>query len=204
MRVRPPLALLLAAVVAVVAVVAGTAADARAADDEGPVLRREGEVRLGYGAGASILTIDDKSTVDFGVGSGFDFGAALTDAFDLLIEATSSIVAKNEVQPPTTPHTRPTGVDTVAAGVVYLLDLTRLAPYGGLLLSGTELTGGTLDHRIAAFGAQIALGVDYRLFRHVSIGLALREHVLLVPASRASTYPTYTQAFLRAEYVWGP
>lgn len=169
-----------------------------------PLFRHEGEMRLGIGAGTSVLDVADKSTVDFGAGSGLDFGYVLTDAFDLIVELSSSLVAKNAPATRDEPHTRPAGVDTYAAGAVYVLDVTRLSPYGGLLLGATTMEGGTLDHMIAAMTIQLALGVDYRAFRHFSFGLALRQQMNLIPASRATDYPSFTQTFLRVEYVWGP
>jgi hypothetical protein len=73
---------------------------------------------------------------------------------------------------------------TGAVGAVYALDVTRLAPYGGLLLGASRLGAG--EGRLGAFrgekahevrlGLVIALGVEYRTAERWSVGGGVRLH----------------------------
>ncbi len=161
----------------------------------------ERQHHIGVDGGLSMLDVADKSTLDVGGGLGLHYTYGLSDAFNFVAEGTGSIVAlKQHLDQPTSPHTRPSTLSSLAVGVVYVLDVLRWVPYGGLLAGGYMLTGGTLDKATFDGGVQVALGVDYQVTRSFSAGLALRQHMLLTDLS---TYPTYTTAFLRLEYVWG-
>ena len=161
----------------------------------------EKEHHLGIGGGLGILKIDDKSTASIGPGLALHYAYQVTDAFRFMTEFSSTIVAKNEIPAPDVPRTRPTGFDAFGIGVGYVLDVTRnWAPYGGVMASGTALTGGTLDKPLFTFGVQLAVGVDYMLTSHFAIGIALREHLLLTEMSK---YPSFYSGYLRAEFVWG-
>jgi hypothetical protein len=85
-------------------------------------------------------------------------------------------------------------------GAGYVIDILRFVPYIGLLLGGYRLSGGTLDSALLLPGAELAVGLDYRLNCHWTIGLAGRQHLLF---TKASTYPSYTTVMLRLEYMWG-
>ncbi|WP_394826145.1 outer membrane beta-barrel protein [Pendulispora albinea] len=161
----------------------------------------EGKHHLGLGAGLSILKVDDKTTHSIGPGLALHYAYQITDALRFIGEGTSFIVAKDEDKGPEIPHTRPTRVDTFGLGMGYVLDITRKwVPYGGVMATGTALTGGTLDNAVLAFGVQLAVGVDYMLTSHFAIGFAFRQHLLL---TKMSTYTSYYAGFLRAEFVWG-
>lgn len=161
----------------------------------------ERQQHFGIGGGVSMLKVDDKPTLSIGAGGGLHYTYGLSDQFNLVAESTTSIVALNQQQDsPESPRTRPSGVDTLGVGVAYVFDVLRYVPYIGVLPTGYLLTGGTLPDAKLAFGAAIALGMDYQLERNWAIGVAFRQHMVL---SEQSTYPTYSQLFLRAEYVWG-
>ncbi len=158
----------------------------------------ERQHHLGVGAGLSMLKIDDKPTLDVGGGLGVHYAYGVTDQFNFMLEGTSSIVARNIRE--TTPTTRPSTVESFAFGGGYVLDVLRWVPYVGILASGYAMTGGSLTQPKYLAGVQIAAGLDYQITRSVAVGLAIRQHMLF---SDISTYPTYTQAFLRTEYMWG-
>lgn len=161
----------------------------------------ERQHHLGLGPQLAILAIDDKSTVDVGGGLALHYAYGLTDQFNLMGEASSSIVAAKQKQDlPTSPHTRPAEVDNVAAGVGYVIDVIRYVPYIGVLASGYRLGGGTLDRSLFVPGVELAVGLDYQLSRSWAIGVAGRQHMLL---TKLSTYPSFTTAVLRVEYMWG-
>jgi hypothetical protein len=160
----------------------------------------EHQHHLGLDSGLSMLKIDDKATLSVGAGLGVHYAYGLTDQLNLMIEGSSSIVALNEDKGPGIPTTRPARIDVLGAGIGYVLDITRLVPYGGVLAAGYVLSGGSTDKPIVLGGAQLALGCDYMLTRNFAFGLAYRQHMLL---TQMSTYPSYSTIFLRVEYVWG-
>lgn len=165
-----------------------------------PAFAVEQQVHVGAGGGLSILKVDDKSTASVGAGAGIDFKYGLSDAFNLHVELSHSVVALEErLDAPTTPHTRPAAVSTLGAGVAYVLDIVRIVPYGGLLAGAAMLQGGTLDKALFLPDAQLALGADYYLSRNFAVGLAYRQHFFL---TKLSTYPSYSNIWLRAEYTW--
>lgn len=174
-----------------------TAAAALAGKDARAVERQH---HLGLDGGLSMLKIDDKATLSVGGGLGAHYAYGLTDQFNLMIEGSSSIVALGESVGPGFSNRHPSAVDTVGAGVGYVLDITRVVPYGGLLAEGYLLRGGSLDKPLFAGGGALAIGVDYMLTRNFAIGGAYRQHFLL---TQLSTYPSYSTFFLRVEYVWG-
>ncbi len=47
--------------------------------------------------------------------------------------------------------------------------------------------------------AAIAFGFDYRFDRTWAAGVAVRQYFFTDPG----TYPSYTQAFARVQYLWG-
>lgn len=160
----------------------------------------EREHHVGLDAGLSMLKIDDKSTLSVCCGFGGHYVYGLSDAFNFMAEGAFSIVSFKEDMTDKTPHTRPTTVSHVAAGVGYVLDVLSYVPYAGLLVGGYALGGGTLDTTLYLPGFEIALGLDYKLTRKWTVGLAVRQTAFL---AKTSTYPSYTNAFMRFEYVWG-
>ena len=160
----------------------------------------EHQHHFGLDGGLSMLKIDDKATLSVGGGLGLHYAYGLTDQFNLMIEGSSSIVALGEDVGPGASNHHPSAVDSLGAGVGYVLDITRLVPYGGILASGYTLRGGSMEHPIFVGGGALALGIDYMLTRNFAFGVAYRQHFLL---TQLSTYPSYSQFFLRVEYVWG-
>ncbi|MGH7285050.1 MAG: hypothetical protein ACRELY_26285, partial [Polyangiaceae bacterium] len=118
----------------------------------------EHQHHLGLDGGLSMLKIDDKSSLSVGGGLGLHYAYGLTDQFNLMIEGSSSIVALGEDIGPNASNHHPSAVDSLGAGVGYVLDITRLVPYGGILASGYALRGGSLDHPIFVGGGTLALG----------------------------------------------
>jgi hypothetical protein len=158
----------------------------------------ERQHHLGIDGGVAFISIDQKPTLSVGAGGGIHYAYGLSDAFNLLIEGAFCAVALQEDQEPL--HNRPTMIENVGAGVAYTLDVTRWVPYVGLMVSGFSLHGGSVEDVRFAVGGTIAAGIDYQLTRRVALGVAVRQHFLL---SDFNNYPSYTQIFLRAEYVWG-
>lgn len=160
----------------------------------------EREHHVGADLGLSALKVDDKSTISACCGLGLHYTYGLTDAFNLMAEANGSIVSFGETLDKDTPHTRPTMVGHASVGVAYVLDVLTWVPYGGLLIGPTVLSGGTLDRALVLPDAVVALGLDYKLSHTWSVGVAIRQHMML---SKTSMYPSYTNLFARVEYVWG-
>jgi hypothetical protein len=161
----------------------------------------ERQHHLGLAPALAILKIEDKSTTSTGLGGGLHYAYGLTDQFNLMIEASSAIVAKDQQQDsPESPRTRPAAVDHAAVGAGYVIDILTWVPYIGLLGGGYRLDGGTLPEALIIPGLSVAAGVDYQLSRHLAVGIGAREHLMI---SKLSTYPSYTTVLLRFEYMWG-
>jgi hypothetical protein len=160
----------------------------------------ERQHRVGVGLGFALLKVGDKASVSAGLGGGFSYSYGLTDQFNLVAEGGYARVATSESSDATTPRTRPTDVWNGGIGVTYVLDVLRWVPYFGLLGAGYALTGGTIDRPKFVPGAVLALGLDYHINRSFAVGVAFRQHMLL---GDISTYPSFTNVFARAEYVWG-
>src|SRR5207244_1913108 len=90
----------------------------------------ERQHHVGIGGQLSVLSIDDKSTASTGGGLALHYAYGLDDTFNLMVEATSSSVAREQQQDsPDTPRTRPAGVDHAAFGVGYVIDILQWVPY---------------------------------------------------------------------------
>jgi hypothetical protein len=162
----------------------------------------EHQHQLGIDGGVAFISIDQKPTLSVGGGGGIHYAYGLSDAFNFLVEGAFCPVALSEAPDSKQLNNRPTMIENLGVGVAYTLDVVRWVPYVGLLASAFTLHGGTVDLTFAA-GATLAVGIDYQLTRgpkHFALGLAVRQHFLL---SDIVNYPSYTQIFLRAEYVWG-
>jgi hypothetical protein len=159
----------------------------------------ERENHVGVDAGGAILALSDRTDVGVAVGGHWAYG--LSDAFNLMVEGAWSLLAPGEkIESAATPRTRPSSAANAGVGVGYVLDVLRWVPYGGVLVGAYALLGGTLDGAAVRPGAALALGLDYRFDRSFAAGVAFRQHLLVTDTS---TYPSFTQVFLRAEYTWG-
>jgi hypothetical protein len=146
----------------------------------------ERQWHAGLDAGFAELARIDKSA---GIGGGGHLAYGLSDAFNALFEV--------DVTRQFDAHTT---VASAAVGAAYTLDVTRLVPYGGVLIGGYHLFA---DLPANALGVQGALGLDYGISRSWAVGLQVRFHKSLWTWSDAPGGFSYTTAFVRAEYVWG-
>lgn len=161
----------------------------------------ERQHHVGIAPQLSVLVIDDKSTASVGGGLALHYTYGVNDTFNLVVEASSSAVARNQQQDtPETPRTRPGGVDHGAFGVGYVIDVLQWVPYLCVLGGVYRLYDGTLPETLFLPGLSVGAGLDYQLSRSFAIGLAAREHLML---SKLQTYPSYTTVLLRGEYMWG-
>lgn len=161
----------------------------------------ERQHHVGLGGQLSILAIDDKSTASVGGGLALHYAYGINDTFNLMVELSSSSVARNQQQDtPETPRTRPAGVDHGAFGVGYVIDVLQWVPYLCVLGGVYRLYEGTLPETLFLPGLSVGAGVDYQLSRSFAIGIGAREHLMF---SKLQTYPSYTTVLLRGEYMWG-
>jgi hypothetical protein len=159
----------------------------------------ERENHLGVDAGASMLVISGKGSPDVGGTFGAHWTYGLTDAFNLMVDGSWSLVSLGEKPAKGVPDTHPSNVTGLDAGIAYVLDVLQWVPWGGLFAGGFALDGGTVPGVRILPGWGIALGLDYRLSRSWAVGFSVRQTML----SDVSTYPSYTQAFARFEHTWG-
>ncbi len=164
-----------------------------------PANATERQHALGIGLGLTLLKVD-ANAVTAGVGTGLTYSYGLTDQFNLVAEGGFARVSFSESQDAKAPHNRPTNVSNAGVGVTYVLDVLRWVPYFGVLGAGYVLNGGSMDKAKAVLGGQLALGLDYKIDSSFTVGVAVRQHMLF---GAIDTYPSYTTAFVRAEYVWG-
>lgn len=168
----------------------------------------EHQHHIGVDGGVAFISIDQKPTLSVGGGGGIHYAYGLSDAFNFLAEGAFCPVALQENSgnnPDGTPikDNRATMIENLGVGFAYTLDVVRWVPYVGLLGSAFSLHGGSVQDVRFAAGVTIAVGIDYQLTpgpKHFALGVAVRQHFML---SDIVNYPTYTQIFLRAEYVWG-
>ena len=183
--------------VSVLAAGAVSLAIASASSSAGAVER---EHHLGLDAGGGLLVIGNKSTKDLGGSLGAHYTYGLNDTFNLMVEASYSLVALDQTaDSKKTPSTYPAWLANADVGIGYVFDVLQWVPYAGLLVGGYGLSGGTIPGVKFLPGAAIALGLDYRLNPALSVGVAVRQHLV----SETSTYPSFTQALARVEYTWG-
>lgn len=160
----------------------------------------ERQHHLGIEGGFGMLKVGGKDTLDLGAGPQLHYAYGITDAFNFLVEGGYFQVALEEASGAKIPANRPTGVSNLGVGIAYVLDVVRWVPYGGVLADGYLFTGGNLENPRFAAGLALALGLDYQFSRNFAMGFAFRQHFAL---SAITDYPSYSQFFLRAEYVWG-
>jgi hypothetical protein len=165
-----------------------------------PALAVEHEHHLGVDVGGNMLVIGDKSTNDYGATFMAHYTYGITDAFDLMVEAQYSQVALGQTADgPHTPHDYPSWIANANVGIGYVFDVLTWIPYAGLLVGGYDLSGGTISGMKFLPGAEIALGLDYRLSPGLVVGVAGRQHLL----AETKTYPSFTQLMARVEFTWG-
>ncbi len=155
----------------------------------------EREHALALGVGPVLLDVAGKGSADVGGGAAVGYTYGLSDAFNLMAEASWALVALNE-----TAENAPTNAASLEVGVGYVFDVVRWVPYAGLLAGGCALNGGGIHDVKLLPQAIAALGFDYRFDRTWSAGLALHQYFFFTDAG---TYPSYSQAFARVEYSWG-
>ena len=167
--------------------------------DENTASAIERQHHVGIGAQLAVLSIEGKSTASVGGGLALHYAYGINDTFNLMVEASSSSVAREQyLDTPDTPRTFPAGVDHGAFGVGYVIDIFQWVPYLTVMGGTYRLYGGTLTEDLYLPGLSFGAGLDYQLSRSFAIGIAAREHLL----GRA-TYNSYTTVILRGEYLWG-
>ena len=160
----------------------------------------ERQHHLGVGGGIALLNVHDKSTVSVGGSGRLHYAYGLSDAFNFVAEGAYGIVALDEDKGQGIPATRPATIAHVGAGATYVLDVIQWVPYIGALGTGYLLNGGSLEQPRGIFGVALAVGLDYQISRSLAVGAAARQHFML---TALGTYPSFTEAFLRAEFMWG-
>lgn len=160
----------------------------------------ERQHHVGLAPALGILQVDGKSTSSIGGGGAIHYAYGLSDQWNLSIEASSVVVAADQQQDPGSPRDRPARVDQGGVGVAYVIDILRWVPYVGVLAGAYHLAGGTLERSLVLPGLSVGGGLDYQLSRQLAIGIAGRQHFLI---TKMDTYPSYTTAILRFEYMWG-
>jgi hypothetical protein len=161
----------------------------------------ERQQHLGVDGGFTLLTISDKSTADRGGMFGLHYTYGISDAFNLVAQAQFQLVALNQqLDNPTTPHTRPESVTGGTVGAEYVFDVLRWVPYVGALAGPYFMNGGTIEGTKVLLGAQLEAGLDFQVTRHFAVGIAYHEHFMLTDLS---TYPVFFNVMGRLEYIWG-
>lgn len=168
----------------------------------------EREHQLGVDVGPNMLVIG-KLNPTFGLSTGAHYTYGLNDQFTLLAEATWSFVSLGETVNAKTPHTHPAWIGNADVGIGYVFDVLRWVPYAGILLGGYTLAGRTIGPVKEYIGVELTLGLDYRIDRRWTVGAVLRQHMMSDPTlypdfdNAFSAYPSFSQALIRADYVWG-
>jgi hypothetical protein len=164
-----------------------------------PASAVEHELSAGPDLGGAMLVQSGKSTPDIGPAAGLHATYGLSDAFNLLVEGGWSLLSPSTPQGASVPRTLPAWAANADVGVAYVLDVFQWVPYAGLLVGGYDFAGGTIGGSKLYLGAALALGLDYRVRPHWTVGVAVRQHMV----TDTTAYPSFTQAFARFEYVWG-
>jgi hypothetical protein len=161
-----------------------------------PAAAVEHEQQVGGDLGGSLIEASGKTSLGGTVGAHWTYG--ITDAFNLLVEGSWSLMALKIHDDPT--HTRPGWIANGDVGVAYVFDVLRWVPFVGLLAGGYVLSGGAIDGARVRPGFELQVGLDYRFDRSFKVGVVGKQHMLFTDLS---TYPTFTQVLARAEYTWG-
>ncbi len=164
-----------------------------------PASAVERELGTGVDLGGAMLVQSGKSSPDIGPSAGVHATYGLSDAFNLMLEGGWSLLAPTPPRGANLPRTLPAWAANADVGVVYVLDVLQWVPYAGLLVGGYDFSGGTIAGSKLYVGAAIALGLDFRVRPRWTVGVAVRQHMV----TDTTAYPSFTQAFVRLEYVWG-
>jgi hypothetical protein len=161
-----------------------------------PARAVEREHHVGVDVGPAIFVSKGHTTAGAAFVGHYTYG--LTDAFDLMVEASWSFTSFTGGADST--HTRPAWLANADVGAAYVFDVLRWVPYLGGLVGATTLSGGPLGRTKVLPDITLALGLDYRIDRRWVVGVAGRQRLLLTDAA---TYPSDTQVLARFEYTWG-
>src|SRR5258708_29154371 len=86
----------------------------------------EREHHLGVDLGASMLVVSEKGSPDVGPMVGAHWTYGLSDAFDLMVEGSWSLLAVDEkIADKSTPLTRPAWGANADAGIAYVFDVLQ-------------------------------------------------------------------------------
>lgn len=146
--------------------------------------------------GADLGAVELFSPGSMGIGGGVHVKYGINDALNLVAQADVSAH----------PY-RQWVVAGGGVGVDYVIDVLRWVPYVGALVgaAGVLSTDGMCGASIvvpcasARLNLQVPFGLDYKVSRNFSVGLAGRVQLLVGGAS----VWTLVGGFARAEYVWG-
>jgi hypothetical protein len=179
------------------AVAAGVALAAATASTPSWAVEREQHV--GVDLGGAMLVLGSTSKPDIGGSAGAHWTYGLSDAFNLMVEGSWSLLELGTPEGKNLPKTLPSWAANADVGVAYVLDVLQWVPYVGVLGGGYAFSGGTIDGAKLLPGVAIALGLDYRVRPNLSLGVAVRQHIV----SETQTYTSFSQALARIEYNWG-
>ena len=161
----------------------------------------ERQHHIGIAPQLAILSVDGKSTMSVGGGGMIHYAYGLTDQLNFMVEASSAVVAREQLQDsPEAKRNRPAGVDHASFGIGYIVDVFKYVPYVSLQGGVYRVAGGTVPEAILIPGVNIGLGLDYQLSRSLAVGIGGRQHFMI---SKLEEYPSYTTVFMRFEYMWG-
>jgi opacity protein-like surface antigen len=173
------------------------------------------ERRLRAGAGVGVFSLKKGPSTGTAIGAEGALAYGLTDQFDLLAEVSYAPYQLRRAAPDPCPappapceeikYPYTVSQLTGAVGLTYVLDVSRWAPYGGLLVGGSRLGGGDGALRSIAgdkgrenrFDLILALGLDHPITDRWLVGVAVRYH-MAPPGGSTET----TQISLRLEYAW--
>lgn len=149
---------------------------------------------LWLAGGLSLLELERPPYQASATGLQIGLRYTLNDQFWLLSEITSASYSLKQPAPSPCPEPPAPCEETtfpypvhgllMATGVVYTLDVTRLTPYGGLMVGASRLaagegTWGALQGKKAQeyrLGWALAAGADYHLNEQWAVGVGLRLH----------------------------
>jgi hypothetical protein len=160
----------------------------------------EHEHHVGADVGGALLMLGDTKSSDLGASLGVHYTYGLSDMFNLVAQASWSLVAPGQTaQSAKTPDTLPSHVTNADVGVAYVFDVLQWVPWVAAVAGGYVFAGGTIPGTKIYPGAAIGVGLDYRLSRSWVVGASAYQHEFL----QMSRYPSFTQLYARFEYTWG-